>query len=113
MATLPHDLADLSLAPVVLAIDARIEELSHLSPKDLALHIGMEGDQPAWTREFRQRGLLATVSHLIDTHDWELSVDKRGIRFTHKERTFVLGVPHTFTEYLGNDDGAATSGAKS
>jgi hypothetical protein len=100
MATLPHDLTDLSLAPVVLAIDTRIEELGQLTAQDLALRIGMDGDRPAWTREFRELGLLTTVSYLIDTHDWVLSIDKRGIRVTHKERTLVLGVPDTFTEYL-------------
>jgi hypothetical protein len=103
MASLPHDVADLNLAPVALAIDARIEELSRLDAEELALRIGMESDQPAWTREFRELGLVTTVGYLIDTHGWELSIDQRGIKLSHHDHSVVLGVPDTFTAYLAHE----------
>ena len=100
MATLPHDVTDLSLAPVALAIDARIEELSRLNAADLAFQIALEGDEPAWTAEFRAAGLLDTMRRFIDVHDWELSMDTRGVRLTHKQHTLVLGLPDTLRAYL-------------
>lgn len=36
MAIRPHDMPDLYLAPVVLGVDARIEELGHLDKDGLA-----------------------------------------------------------------------------
>lgn len=100
MAVVPHDLTDLYLAPVVLGIDARIEEYSRLSADELAFQIALEGDRSDWTRELRQAGLLQAVSRSVETHDWEISMDSRGIRLTHGEHTMVLGVPDTFEVYL-------------
>ncbi len=56
MPTLPHDLTDLNLAPIALAIDQRIEELGRLDAKDLAYEIALKSDQPDWTAEFRSGG---------------------------------------------------------
>ena len=84
MAIRPHDVTDLYLAPVVLAVDARIEQLGQLD-KD---------------------GLLRTVTHLVDCHGWESSWDPRGLRLTHDAHTFVLGIPAVFHEYLEDSPGA-------
>jgi hypothetical protein len=50
----------------------------------------------------REEGLIRTVTHLIDRHDWEFSWDPRGLRLTHDMHTFVLGIPAVFLEYLGD-----------
>jgi hypothetical protein len=100
MAAIPHDIADLYLAPVLLGIDARIEEYSRLDADELAFQIALEGDRADWTLEFREAGLLQAVSRFVETHDWELSMDSRGIRLTHGEHTVVLGIPDTFEAYL-------------
>jgi hypothetical protein len=100
MASRPHDLTDLYLAPVVLAVDARIETLGHLDQDGLAYEVALESDSPGFTRPMRQEGLIRTITHLIDCHDWELSWDPRGLRLTHGTHTFVLGVPAVFLEYL-------------
>jgi hypothetical protein len=89
MATRPHDLTDLYLAPVVLTVDARIAELGRL-----------DRDTPDFTRAMREEGLIRTITHLIDSHDWEFSWDPRGLRLTHDTHTFVLGIPAVFLEYL-------------
>lgn len=102
MATRPHDLSDLYLAPVALAVDARIAELGRLDRDRLTYEVGLESDLPDFTRDMREEGLIRTVTHLIDRHDWEFSWDPRGLRLTHDTHTFVLGIPAVFLEYLEN-----------
>ena len=103
MATRPHDVTDLYLAPVLLAVDARIEELGKLDKDGLAYEVALESDSPDITRRMREEALIRTVTHLTETHHWELSWDPRGLRMTHDTHTFVLGVPAVFLEFL--DDG--------
>jgi hypothetical protein len=100
MATRPHDITDLYLAPVALAVDARIEELGHVDSERLAYEVALESDSPDFTRAMREEALIRTITHLIDVHDWAVSWDPRGLRLTHDAHTFVLGIPAVFVEYL-------------
>jgi hypothetical protein len=100
MATRPHDVTDLYLAPVVLAVDARIEELGHLDYDQLAHKVAFQNDSQDSTPDMREAALISTVTSLIDCHGWELSWDSRGLRLTHGEHTFVLGIPAVFHEYV-------------
>jgi len=102
MAARPHDLTDLYLAPVVLAVDARIEELGQLDKDRLTYEVALESDSPDFTRKLREEALIRTITHLIDTHDWQFSWDPRGLRLTHETHTFVLGIPAVFLEYLAD-----------
>jgi hypothetical protein len=103
MADRPHDVTDLYLAPVVLAVDARIEELGKLDKDRLAYEVALEADSPEFTRKIREDGLMRTITHVIDTHHWKFSWDPRGLRMTHEEHTFVLGIPAVFVDYFGDD----------
>lgn len=96
----PHDVSDLYLAPVLLAVDTRIGELGKLDKDQLAYEVALESDEPDITRAMREDALIRTITHLIDTHHWEFSWDPRGLRLTHDAHTFVLGVPAVFREYL-------------
>jgi hypothetical protein len=100
MATRPHDITDLYLAPVALAVDARIEELGRLDEERLTYEVALESDTPDYTRSMREDALIRTITHLIDCHDWGFSWDPRGLRLTHDEHTFVLGVPAVLIDYL-------------
>ena len=100
MATRPHDLTDLYLAPLVLTVDARIEELGRLDRDRLAYEIALESDLADFTRSMREDALIRAVTHLIDSHDWEFSWDPRGLRLTHDAHTLVLGLPAVFLQYL-------------
>lgn len=100
MATRPHDITDLYLAPVALAVDARIEELGRLDKDQLAYEVALESDSPDFTRSMREEALIRSITHLIDTHDWKFSWDPRGVRLSHESHTFVLGIPAGFGEYL-------------
>lgn len=99
LTTLPHDAVDLFLAPVALAVDARIAELGSLPADELALAVGVASDLADWTPELRDEALLRAISHLIDTHGWTLSWDGRGLRLAHGPHQIVLGVPASFVDY--------------
>jgi hypothetical protein len=106
MTELPHDIADLYLAPVTLHVNARITELGTLTDEKLALQVGLESDEPDWSVELRKEALLRAVGHLIDLHAWSLSWDDRGIRLSHGHHSVVLGVPASFRRYV---EGATTA----
>jgi hypothetical protein len=109
MATRPHDVADLYLSPVVLAVDARIEELGHLSKDQLDYEVALESDSPDFTRRMREQALIRTVTHMIECHGWEVSWDPRGLRLSHDAHTLVLGIPAVFIEYLERSSKAPAS----
>ncbi len=100
MATRPHDVTDLYLAPVVLAVDARIEELGRLDKDQLAHKVAFQSDSNEYIRGVSEEALIRTVTYLIDTHGWEFSWDPRGLRLTHDAHTLVLGIPAVFLQYL-------------
>ena len=100
VASRPHDITDLYLAPVLLAVDARIEELGRLGKGALAYEVALESDSPGFTRRIREEALIRAVTHLTDCHGWEFSWDPRGLRLTHDAHTFVLGIPAGFHDYL-------------
>ena len=105
MADKPHDVTDLYLAPVLLAVDARIEELGKLGKDGLAYEVALESDSPKLTRQMREEALIRTLTHLTDTHHWEFSWDPRGLRMTHEAHTLVLGIPAVFLDFLGDSAG--------
>ena len=100
MTSMPHDTSDLLLAPVLLALDARIAELAELDAERLSLDVAVEGDMPDWTRQMREEALLRAISYLIDCHGWQLAWDSRGLRVSHGRHALVLGVPPTFMAYI-------------
>jgi len=97
---MPHDVADLFLAPLVLVLDSRIEELGSLDLEQLGTRVALVSGKPDWSRDLRESGLLEAVRHLIDWHEWELSWDPRGLRLAHADHKVVLGVPPVFAEFL-------------
>ena len=100
MSTLPRDVTDLHLAPVLLALDARLSEMSLLSLDELGPRVAIESDRPDWTADMRRSGLLDTVQHFIDMRGWTLSWDPRGLRIKHGRHHVVLGIPATFQHYI-------------
>ena len=56
MAGRPHDISDLYLAPVLLAVDAKIEELGKLDKDGLAYEVALESNSLDITRQMRERG---------------------------------------------------------
>ena len=102
MSDRPHDVTDLYLAPVLLAVDARLEELGKLDKDRLAYEIELESDMAGLTRQMREEALIRTITHLTEIHHWTFSWDPRGLRLTHHAHTFVLGLPPVCLDYLGD-----------
>lgn len=96
----PHDATDLYLAPVTLAVDARLEELAVLSPEELAAEISLTTNlDPRGSLE-RERAVVATATYPLDLHGWEASLSHRGIRLSHGDRSLALGLPANVRDYL-------------
>ncbi len=108
MEGLPHDMTDLRLAPVALAVDAAIEDLGRLPLEKLAWQVESHRDVTEVTADDRRGWLLAQIESRVEKGKWELSFDDRGVRLTHGKHTFVLGAPATFTAYLEGRAGADT-----
>ena len=73
----PHDISDLYLVPVLLAVDAKIEELGKLDKDGLAYEVALESNSLDITRQMREEALIRTITHLTETHHWEFSWDLR------------------------------------
>ncbi|MCW2615009.1 MAG: hypothetical protein JWN08_2003 [Frankiales bacterium] len=101
MPTLPRDLEDLRLAPVLLSLDAQIEDLARLVTSELAARVTLESGMLDRTPTEREKALLESVRHCIGLHGWHLTRDPRGVRLTHGAHTLVLGAPASFEEYVG------------
>ena len=78
MMALPKDMTDLFLAPVVLTVERRIQELGALSVDELADRVALEADADIANPADRLDGLLRTIGHLQELHDWSLGWDERG-----------------------------------
>jgi hypothetical protein len=100
MAALPRDLSELHLAPVVLSVDARLEELDQLSLEDLIVVVEGVDDRPVVYRAFREQALITAIEESTESHGWTFAWDPRGLRMTHNERSLVLGVPPSLMSYL-------------
>lgn len=100
MATRPHDLTDLYLAPVALELEHELAGLSGLSSRELDAQVALRANRDPHTTEERRRDLLAAVTHSLDLHGWEVSWEPRGLRMSHDAHELVLGVDRNLTEYL-------------
>ena len=106
----PHDVADLYLAPVLLAVAERISEMSLLSTEELRRRVAIESNLAEHTEEMREQALLASVGYLLDLHGWELRRHPRGLEVTHGTRHVVLGTPVSFDAYVaGGREPVATA----
>jgi hypothetical protein len=100
MSERPHNIADLYLAPVALAIDTRLTEMAALDEEHLAVRVGLASDEADWTVELRRNALLRAVGQRIELHGWTLTWDDRGVRISHGEHSVVLGAPANFRQYV-------------
>ena len=97
----PHDTTDLYMAPVVLEVEARLEELSALPGDDLKYRVALESDiEPADSAQ-RRTALLETVRRGLELHGWTLALHERGLAVSHAGRAVVLGLPANLRDYLG------------
>jgi hypothetical protein len=100
MTTRPHSVVDLYLAPVTLSLDERLNELSRIPLEDLAYRVALETNREPRNQADRAKLMLATITHLIELHDWTVSWNPRGLVVSHKDHELVLGIPPNLRAYL-------------
>lgn len=100
MATVPKDITDLYLAPVLLAVDARLAELEELTLAELTQEVAVLSDCSDRSPEWRREALLRAIAHGLALHGWTLSWDARGLVVAHGDHRVVLGLPPVANEYL-------------
>ena len=92
-----------AVAPILHAVSKVFEDFRYtgeIGAPDAASHVLVFRTRVG-DREIDGIDLLHTgADGLIDEHAWEFSWDERGLRLTHAARTFVLGVPAVFRDYL-------------
>jgi len=99
--TLPTDLPDLQLAPLVLTIDRRLNELDL---RELRLRAGLQAPPPDRSRASRRQALLMMVRHQLDARGWTMSWNDRGVRILHDHHHVTLGVANAFVSYIEGTD---------
>lgn len=100
---LPHDVTDLQLAPVALALDQELELLGRLDGEQLLNHLLIAADRSpgdAKDQAEREAMLVSVLTQFVDLHGWEVSCDPRGLRLTHRDHRIVLGVPDSVREFV-------------
>jgi hypothetical protein len=100
MPALPHDVHDLYLAPVVLAVDALVDELGALEPGALAARLAGTSHLADRTRALREAELIQTLRLSTTLHGWELTVEDRGVRLAHDDHSVVIGLSTRLREFL-------------
>ena len=96
----PHDITDLYLAPVVLAIDAELEALRGKGYEDVALYIALATNREPTSRSEKRKYFIEAVTKFIELHGWDVTCHPRGLRLTHDGHQIVLGLPLPVYSYL-------------
>lgn len=100
MALMPHDTADLALAPVVLQIDHEISMFSGLTQEEVVMRIAVEADAEPRTYPARRKALLRALTNFVDLHGWVATLNDRGLRLSHRDKSVTLGLPKSLRTYL-------------
>ncbi|MBX6748376.1 MAG: hypothetical protein IRY85_01695 [Micromonosporaceae bacterium] len=100
----PHDITDLYLAPVVLAIDAELEALRGKSYDDILMYVALATNREPRTRIEKRKYFIEAVTKFHELHGWEVTCHPRGLRLTHDGHQIVLGLPPAVYSYLELSD---------
>lgn len=100
MPQLPHDLADLALAPLVLAVEDQLESWSGLDEAEMGLRIALETNREPRTADERRAAVLQALFRFVDPRGWQGSWSARGLRLQHELRVVTLGVPPNLRAWL-------------
>jgi hypothetical protein len=100
MPLMPHDTADLALAPVVLQLDHEIQKYCGLTQEELVLRVAAEADCEPQSFHGRRDALLDALTHFVDMHGWDARINDRGLRLHHGSNTVTIGLPRSIRTYL-------------
>lgn len=105
---LPRDFVDLQLAPVALTIEKELTRLGQSAGGALVEGILIATNrrlEDLSSRAGREKILLATVTQFVDLHGWEVGIEDRGVRLTHRDHSLVLGLPDSVRRLLVDGPG--------
>lgn len=97
---MPHDRVDLYLAPVVLRLDAWLEEWSGMSEHDITVRIALSTNEEPHDVGGRKRALIHAAERDVELHGWAVELVRRGLRLHHGEHEVVLGLPDSLRGFL-------------
>lgn len=100
MTVVPHDITDLRLAPVALAVDARLESFLDLDRDAIHGRVSIETNSEASSKSERARNVVESVTYLLDLGGWHANLDVRGLALTHGQHRLVLGIPQNLIDYI-------------
>lgn len=100
MVTLPKDRTDLQLAPLILALDRRLDEFELFDLGELEQRVRLDTGKSAIGRTARRAAVLGSLTSGLDMHGWTITWNGRGLRVLHQHHHVTLGVPGTFTAYI-------------
>ena len=100
MISMPHDTTDVLLAPVALALDQQLQQCSELSRLELLQLVVLSTDRTPRDGDSRRDLLLAALTRDIDTHDWTLAWEPRGLALGHNGHRLVLGLPASVLAFV-------------
>ena len=102
--TLPRVPADLTLAPVAVAIDQNLQYLRTLPIGEVCGGIELETDQRATqpSREARAAVLLSVALRNVNLHSWsaELTADSSRVHLDGGSVTLDIGLSPAIVEYV-------------
>ena len=96
----PQHVGDLMLAPVAIAVDARLEELGESADEELDYQIVLDVNADTSIPEQRGPGVVTTVTALTELYGWVVDLVNRGVRLLNGEHTFTLGMPEHVGRFL-------------
>lgn len=100
MATLPHDLTDLALAPVALHLDSQLASYAALDADEIHQRVSLEVDADPPFAPARRECVLDALTRHTELHGWEASWTTRGLRLHNGAHSVTLGVPPSLASYL-------------
>lgn len=100
MALMPHDTADLALAPIVLHLEHEIGTFSGLRPDEVVRRIAIDAGATPGTFHARREALLRTLTQFVDLHGWKVAINDRGLRVSHRQNAVTIGFPKSLRTYL-------------
>jgi hypothetical protein len=96
----PHDRADLFMAPVLLDVDERINQLAQLDAQGLANRVLVHVNREVASKAERREALMATLMDGLSLHGWRAKWHERGLRLSHGGHSVVLGLGPVLRSYL-------------
>ncbi len=96
----PRDRADLFMAPVLLDVDERINQLAQLGAQELADRVLVHVNREVTSRAERREALMDTLVDGLALHGWRAKWHVRGLRLSHGKHSVVLGLGPDLRAYL-------------